>query len=700
MTHVKRYRSNNRSKDQMSSKKYDMDVGPHMGIKLAIDENVTVDSRVARLSITQDMASKEEIVASLRKSLPGDENDELKNMTAVITGTDELSTLGAGFRSKRRRSSAVSLPGLKNSDINLNNHSRNDHSTGNIGTSTSSSPKSQLATKKKEKKKDNKQISIKFSDTLTEKRMSVRDLRDLTLYLFHGTNNAPKWTQIENKLNLKKMIILFVPGLQPKDYDLSENSTFEENTKLLKLKHLKVLKSNKLIKGFHNFAVCAPGSRTSVFSAYNAFINVGLTKKEKEARRLELSKKKINIFDLLINIDQMVENEYPIHLDTPDLTEEQRLLISDMNNKGEDSDKWVDTFKFTHDGSHIFALDCEMCKAEEGLVLTRVSVINFNMTVVYDTLVKPDVPIIDYLTEYSGITEESLKNVTTKLKDVQKKLLEIISSDDILIGHSLQSDLRVLKLRHPRIVDTAVSFDHKAGPPFKPALKYLANEFLSKDIQNKSKLGHDSIEDSNTCLELVKLKILNGLAFGSQINTENLFTRLSKYSISSLTLNDNNPKFKFSNSTHKKSTEDSLRCNNDDEIFDGIKENIDKYDLFVGRLRGLEFSREYAKPRNCDMINKPMLNVNEKQALDSLNRGLELIYETAPDGTLIVMLSGSGDTRDWMKIMLDLNNLNKQEKQKERAKRDKEIEDAIVKARDGVVSILIKTETKNDQLST
>lgn len=45
-----------------------------------------------------------------------------------------------------------------------------------------------------------------------------------------------------------------------------------------------------------------------------------------------------------------------------------------------------------------------------------------------------------------------LSGVTTVLEDVQKDLLEIIHSDEVLIGHSLDFDLRALKVWNENLI--------------------------------------------------------------------------------------------------------------------------------------------------------------------------------------------------------------------------------------------------------
>ncbi|KAF2902826.1 hypothetical protein ILUMI_03362 [Ignelater luminosus] len=154
----------------------------------------------------------------------------------------------------------------------------------------------------------------------------------------------------------------------------------------------------------------------------------------------------------------------------------------------------------------VFALDCEMCYTTKGLELTRVTIVNSELKTVYETLVKPLNTIIDYNTRFSGITEEQMNRTATSILQVQANILHLCNSNTILIGHSLESDMKALKIIHNTIVDTSVLFPHKFGLPHKRALRDLAREFLKKIIQNDIS-GHDSAEDALTCMELVQWKV-------------------------------------------------------------------------------------------------------------------------------------------------------------------------------------------------
>lgn len=140
----------------------------------------------------------------------------------------------------------------------------------------------------------------------------------------------------------------------------------------------------------------------------------------------------------------------------------------------------------------IFALDCEMCYTDVGLELTRITVIGYDENVVYDKLIKPQNRVIDYNTRFSGITKETLDKPGVKtITEIQAVLLSMFHSRTILVGHSLESDLKALKLIHDNVVDTSILYPHKMGPPKKRALKTLCNEYLKKIIQEEGEIfGH------------------------------------------------------------------------------------------------------------------------------------------------------------------------------------------------------------------
>lgn len=154
---------------------------------------------------------------------------------------------------------------------------------------------------------------------------------------------------------------------------------------------------------------------------------------------------------------------------------------------------------------NFYALDCEMVNTTVGIEIVRVTVINHEGEEVYESKVKPFNPILDYKSKYSGITEDCLKHCSKRLPDVQLDLLKIFDKDSILIGHSLESDLKALKMVHCNVVDTSIIYPHKYGPPYKWGLKFLCEQHLQRIIQSEE--GHDSKEDALASLDLVWKKL-------------------------------------------------------------------------------------------------------------------------------------------------------------------------------------------------
>jgi DNA polymerase III epsilon subunit-like protein len=108
---------------------------------------------------------------------------------------------------------------------------------------------------------------------------------------------------------------------------------------------------------------------------------------------------------------------------------------------------------------------------------------------------------------FSGITAQALESVTTTLADVQAHLRTLITPSTILLGHSLESDLRALQLSHPRCIDTALIFHHPRGRPLKPGLAWLTRKWLGRTIQDRGPGGHDHEEDARACVDLLKARV-------------------------------------------------------------------------------------------------------------------------------------------------------------------------------------------------
>jgi DNA polymerase III epsilon subunit-like protein len=180
----------------------------------------------------------------------------------------------------------------------------------------------------------------------------------------------------------------------------------------------------------------------------------------------------------------------------------------------------------TAEPESVICVDCEMCETAAGMELTRLTLVDAHSRVILDTLVLPENPITDYKTQWSGITASMLEDVTVCFKQAQIAFLRLVSAETILIGHSLDSDLKALKICHLNCVDTAMLFPHPQGFPYRRKLKVLAENYLKVQIQKSgpghpkksgahgSQQGHDSVEDARAAMRLVNLKVEKGPSYG------------------------------------------------------------------------------------------------------------------------------------------------------------------------------------------
>ncbi|GKZ34984.1 hypothetical protein AbraIFM66950_005423 [Aspergillus brasiliensis] len=408
------------------------------------------------------------------------------------------------------------------------------------------------------------------------------------------------------------------------------------------------------------------------------------------------------ITTFISSLEDLRENDYVLH---PALlaTEQEKLTLLENRKRAGHSkeDGWVDTHVQSLEagqvpdseiqqgsmtaGRDVLALDCEMCVTEGGQSeLTRISMVRWDGEVVLDELVKPQRPIIDYLTRFSGITKELLDPVTTTLADIQQKLLSLLTPRTILVGHSLNSDLNALKLTHPFIVDTTFIYPHPRGPPLKCSLRWLTQKYLGKEIQ-KGQTGHDSIEDARAVLELVKQKCEKGERWGtSEASNESIFKRLARSMRSGKSSTNEgrtgavvdwgNPERGFGSQATA-----SIGCSNDTDVVNGISSVVNGddsnpsipgggVDFTWARLRELEVYRGW-----CNRMPDPN-NANESTTLvpppeettptsaavsptkeatrnlaETVSRtvsNIHQIYQSLPPCTLFLVYSGTGDPRE------------------------------------------------------
>ncbi|CAG7848261.1 Exonuclease GOR; AltName: Full=Antigen GOR; AltName: Full=RNA exonuclease 1 homolog-like [Serendipita indica DSM 11827] len=158
----------------------------------------------------------------------------------------------------------------------------------------------------------------------------------------------------------------------------------------------------------------------------------------------------------------------------------------------------------------IATIDCEGIYTTQGMSVARVSVCDGSGKLVFDEFVRPDdgVEVIDFNTRFSGVT--SLDSANLDLVGIRQALDALIGPRTVIIGHAVENDLMMLRMIHPRLVDTIVLFPSNFGLPFKRALRVLAREYLGRSIQQGgAEVGHSSAEDALATLDLVKHYVLD-----------------------------------------------------------------------------------------------------------------------------------------------------------------------------------------------
>ncbi|GMP27902.1 hypothetical protein CsSME_00003687 [Camellia sinensis var. sinensis] len=161
----------------------------------------------------------------------------------------------------------------------------------------------------------------------------------------------------------------------------------------------------------------------------------------------------------------------------------------------------------------MLAVDCEMVLCEDGTeALARVCAVGHDLQVKLNELVNPNKTVADYRSEITGLTAENLDGVTCSLANVQESMKKLLrDGKTILIGHSLNNDLKALKLDHGRVIDTSLIFKHGDEANFRrPSLNNLCKAVLGYEVR-KEGAPHDCLDDATAAMKLVLAKIESGL---------------------------------------------------------------------------------------------------------------------------------------------------------------------------------------------
>lgn len=491
----------------------------------------------------------------------------------------------------------------------------------------------------------------------------VDDIRDLILHIIADAP-PPNWVKIEHSRSIQQVVALLIPGILPSSLSippLPTSATANPNIPLsIPLSSDSHTPFSFIASTFsHACPTRAPGDQTRMYSVLSSFFQGPVSGEEKRKRiEARLTSERIAEKDpslYVLTLEQMIENDYPIPsymadifekppgwLETPEPERESLLVLPAQKQRPK-----------------VYAIDCEMCMTEDGKELTRVCIIEYESgIVVYDRLVKPLKPVTDYLTRWSGITETQLSTATTTLSQVQAHLLPILSPPggqvSILVGHSLESDLKALRICHPLCIDTALIYHHPRGRPLKPGLAWLTKKWCHREIQTRGDGGHDPEEDARACVDLLRLKVQNGAGFGEfKADYESIFERVKRASgrggpgsVRSAVVDHGNPTV-----MHGAKANTVVGCASDEEVLEGLSQTVSAHEFTFGRFMGLADVLGWITPKSTTDVPAPLPPPTEPTpeallaAQTKLNAHLTSLYAALPPRTALIIFTGHSDPR-------------------------------------------------------
>ncbi|KAI9025043.1 hypothetical protein CLU79DRAFT_844850 [Phycomyces nitens] len=482
-------------------------------------------------------------------------------------------------------------------------------------------------------------------------KMPLKSIRQFILYCLTEAS-TPSWAPIVNKGLVKNLVVVFAQGLDITYFGAEKNRQNVPNAiSLTDLKEDSIGKSSMPFfasKFSHMIVSKLSGEKGKIESPISELLKCDVSLTEKNKMLQEKWDRSIEHKDnmkeyYVMTLDQLKAADYPI---PPSMDPTVTL-----------GEGWKETraVKVPSKEKKLIAVDCEMVLTASGSALARVTLINEDGNVVLDEIVKPDEPVVDYLTQYSGITPEIMNSTNCSFTRAQKHIRKIVDHDVLLIGHSLDNDLKAMKLVHPYCADTSLLFDHYKGPPYRPGLKMLARTFLKRGIQeqNENTIGHDSAEDARATLDLFKLKLERGPGFGVYgKKTELIFDRLRKFDPpkSGAILESADATNRLLGSTVGS---EYVRCDTDKELVEKITEKIKTRDFVLSKFRSLQSIDDTQEEEEVPNV-IPQAFSDEHETASKLARFdllFKELYENLPPSTVVVVMGGSGEVPRYRQLL-------------------------------------------------
>lgn len=313
---------------------------------------------------------------------------------------------------------------------------------------------------------------VMFNHSIIES-LSIEKLRDLIRSVF-DVKKKPTFVKFENKQNFKTFTILFLK----KSFEIPKGMT----------RFINELESTRIPKDLPYF-----------FTVYPLQDNFSLQEIE-EIIFKEIDEDIVPDLAVLQHVEYLkyfvVKEPFSIWLDD-DKYVHSEISVGTIGKLG--VLRYKSPYKET--AHKLVSMDCEMLETDVGSELGRVTLLDIKGEIILDVYVHTTNKIIDYRTKYSGLSKSSFEN-SVDFHTAQSMVLDVIGHNTIILGHSLLNDLRILKIKHDKLIDTSRLFRSRDNR--KISLKRLSIKYRCIQIQNGT---HCSYEDAYACLQLLSIKI-------------------------------------------------------------------------------------------------------------------------------------------------------------------------------------------------